>query len=68
MLSGLSSLDNYSQCSTNLSVAYVLYSETHSVKRCTLQDRLHAFWELEALGIQEEEGALFDDFAIPLQV
>ena len=63
VLSGPSSLENYRQCSTNLSVAHVLYSETHSAEQCTLEDQLRAFWELEALGIQEEERTLFDDFA-----
>ena len=63
VLSGPSSLDNYNQCSTNLSVAHVLHSETPSTEQCTLEDQLRSFWELEALGIQDEERTLFGDFA-----
>ena len=47
----------------NFCVCHVLHLETHPVEQCTLEDQLHAFWELEALGIQEEERTLFDDFA-----
>ena len=67
VLSGPSSLDEHGQCSMNLSVTqsvtHVLHSETHSVEQSTLDDQLQSFWELEALGIQEEERTLFDDFA-----
>ena len=66
VLSGPSSLDEYGRCSMNLSVTqsvtHVLHSETHSVEQSTLDDQLQSFWELEALGIQEEERMLFDDF------
>ena len=67
VLSSPSSLDEHDQCSMNLSIAqsvtHVLHSETHSVEHCTLDDQLQSFWELEALGIQDEERTLFDDFA-----
>jgi len=46
----------------NLSVTHVLHAETHSVEPCALDDQLRAFWELEALGIQDEEKTLYDDF------
>ena len=62
VLSGPSSLDSRSQCFMNLSVTHVLHSETHPIEQCTLDDQLRSFWELEALGIQEEERTLFDDF------
>jgi len=39
----------------NLSVTHVLHAETHSVEPCALDDQLRAFWELEALGIQDEQ-------------
>ena len=67
VLSGPSFLDEHGRCSMNLSVTqsvtHVLYSETHSVEQSTLDDQLRSFWELEALGIQEEERTLFDEFA-----
>ena len=67
VLSGPSSLDEHGRCSMNLSVTqsvtHVLHSETHSVEQSTLDDQLRSFWELEALGIQEEERTLFDNFA-----
>lgn len=49
--------------SVTQSVTHVLHSETHSVEQSTLDDQLQSFWELEALGIQEKERTLFDDFA-----
>ena len=61
VLSGPSALDSRSQCSMKLSVTHVLHSEIHSVEQCTLDDQPRSFWELEALGIQEER-TLFDDF------
>ena len=36
--------------------------QTHSADPCALDDQLLAFWELEALGIQDEEKTLYDDF------
>ena len=49
--------------SVTQSVTHVLHSETHSIEQSTLDDQLRSFWELEALGTQEEERTLFDDFA-----
>ena len=49
--------------SVTQSVTHVVHSKTHSVEQSTLDDQLRSFWELEALGIQEEESTLFDDFA-----
>ena len=58
VLSGPSSHDEPDQCAMNLSVTHVLHAETHSVEPCALDDQLRAFWELEALGIQDEEKTL----------
>ena len=67
VLSGPSSLDRHGQCSMNLtvtqSITHVLHSETSFVDQCTSDDQLRSFWELEALGIQEEEKTLNNDFA-----
>ena len=32
------------------------------IEPCALLDQLQAFWELEAVGIQEEERTLYDEF------
>ena len=68
MLSGLSSHDEPDQCATNLSVTHVLHAETHSVELCALDDHLRAFWELEALGIQDDEKTLYHDFTGSCQI
>ena len=62
VLSGPSLCDKSGRCAMNLSVTHVLHSETHSVEPCALDEQLRAFWELEALGIQDEEKTLYDDF------
>jgi len=62
VLSGPSSHDEPDQCAMNLSVTHVLHAETHSVEPCALDDQLRAFWELEALGIQDEDKTPYDDF------
>ena len=47
----------------NLSVTHMLHAEMISEDpTCTLDDQLWAFWKLEALGIQNEEKMLYDDF------
>ena len=51
------------QCVTNLSITHVLHSESHSIEPCSPNDQLRAFWELESLGIQDEEKTLYDEFA-----
>ena len=62
VLSGPSLCNKSGRCAMNLSVTHVLHSETHSVEPCALDEQLRAFWELEALGIQDEEKTLYDDF------
>ena len=47
---------------TNLSV-HVLHAESQPVEPSKLEDQLRAFWELEALGIQDKEKTLYDEFA-----
>ena len=63
VLSGPFSHDEPGQCAMNLSVTHVLHSESHSIEPCSLNDQLQAFWELESLGIQDEEKTLYDEFA-----
>ena len=47
----------------NLGVTHVLCSESHSSPEPdALQEQLQAFWELESLGIQQEEKTIFDEF------
>ena len=62
VLSGPLSHNDPSQCAMNLSVTHVLHSGTVSEYPHTLGDQLRAFWELEALGIRDEERTLYDDF------
>ena len=62
VLSGPFSHNEPGQCATNLSVTHVLHSESHSIEPCSLNDQLRAFWELESLGIQDEEKTLYDEF------
>ena len=51
------------QCAVNLSVTHVLHVETVSDNpSCTLEEQLKAFWNLESLGIGNEERTLCDDF------
>ena len=46
----------------NLSATHVLHIETVPEDFHNLDKQLQAFWELEALGIQDEERTLYDDF------
>ena len=63
VLSGPTSCGNSIQCAMNLGVTHVLCSESHSSPEPdALQEQLHAFWELESLGIQQEEKTIFDKF------
>ena len=59
VLSGPSCHDEPGQCSMNLSVTYTLHAETHSVEPNALEEQLRAFWELEALGIQDQERTIY---------
>ena len=61
VLSGPSSHRELDQCNMNLSVTHVLHVETLSEDSSrVLDNQLQAFWELETLGIQEEERTLYD--------
>ena len=63
VLSGPSSHRKFDQCSMNFSVTHVLRVEMLSEDSSrALDDQLQAFWELEALGIQDEERTLNNDF------
>ena len=63
VLSGPSSHVEPNQCAVNLSVTHVLHIETVADEpSCALEEQLKAFWELEALGIRNEERTLYDYF------
>lgn len=55
VLSGPSSHIEPDKCTVNLSITQVHYSQTTSEFLCFIEERLCAFWEIEALGIQDEE-------------
>lgn len=61
VLSGPSAHGETGCCAMNLSVTHVLRVDTCSAEP-TLEDQLRAFWELEALGIQDKEKTLYDSF------
>ena len=61
VLSGPSSNNVYDNCAVNLTVTHVLHTGTTESLH-DLEDQLRAFWELEALGIQGEEGTLCNQF------
>ena len=46
----------------NLCVTHVLHAETCSAEPSMLEDQIQAFWELEALGIQDKEKTVYDSF------
>lgn len=62
VLSGPSSHNEISRCAVNLNVTHVLHTGIQSENPDTLEGQLRAFWELEALGIRDEEKTLYDDF------
>ena len=62
VLSGPSACVEPGRCATNLTVTHVLRADSCSAEPCTLEDQLRAFWELEALGIQDKEKTLYDSF------
>ena len=62
VLSGPSSHCKPDRCAMNLSVTHVLHVETVSESPCALDDQLRGFWELESLGVRDEERTLYDDF------
>ena len=47
--------------STNCAITHVLCSKGYS-ENLSLNTQLNAFWELEALGIQEEEKTVYDEY------
>ena len=49
--------------SVNLVTTHVLRADSQPIETTHLDEQLQSFWELEALGIHEEEKPLHDDFA-----
>ena len=62
VLSGPSSHNELALCAVNLSITHVLHTGVLPEKPSSLDDQLRAFWELEALGIQDKEKTLYDEF------
>ena len=63
VLSGPTSVKDSVQCSTHLTTTHVLRADAQQTESVGLDEQLRSFWELESLGIQEEEKTLYDDFA-----
>ena len=47
----------------NLSVIHVLHAETQSIESRALDNQFRMSWELEALGIPDDERSFYDNFA-----
>jgi len=47
----------------HLTTTHVLRADAQQTESVGLDEQLRSFWELESLGIQEEEKTLYDDFA-----
>ena len=62
VLSGPTSAKGAVSCSVNFTTTHVLRVDTQTEKSMSLDEQLRSFWELESLGIQEEEKTLYDDF------
>lgn len=62
ILSGPTSARGSVNCSMNLTTTHMLRIEAQSLESRSLDEQLRSFWELESLGIQEEEKTLYDDF------
>ena len=48
----------------NLATTHVLKVEAQPQEPQCLDKQLRSFWELESLGVQEEEKTLYDEFTI----
>ena len=62
VLSGPSSYNELALCALNLSITHVLHTGVLLENPSSLNDQLRAFWVLEALGIQDKERTLYDEF------
>ena len=62
VLSGPSSCGDPGQSAATLSVTHMLHVETALESPHSLDEQLRAFWELEALGIEDREKTLYDKF------
>ena len=63
VLSGPVSAPGSVRCAMNLTTTHVLRTDAQMSETVGLDARLRSFWELESLGIHEEEKTLYDDFA-----
>ena len=62
VLSGPTSTKGAVGYSVNFTTTHVLRVDAQTEKSMSLDEQLRSFWELESLGIQEEEKTLYDDF------
>ena len=62
VLPGPTSVRESMRCSMNLLTTHVLKVGTQPLESTALDEQLRSFWELESLGIHEEERTLYDDF------
>lgn len=62
VLSGPTPVIKAARCSTNLTTTHVLRVDICQDESTRLDRQLRAFWELESLGVQQEEKTLYEDF------
>ena len=62
VLSGPAFARDSAQCSMNLTTTHVLHVDSQRAESAGLEEQLRSFWELESLGIHQEEKTLYDDF------
>ena len=62
VLSGPMPVDNGGRCAVNLVTAHTLRIDGHLESVKNLEDCLHSFWNLEALGVTDEADPLMKEF------
>ena len=63
VLSGPTSSGMATQSSVNLITTHILRADTREDDTTSLDKELRSFWEIESLGISEQEKTLYDDFS-----
>ena len=62
VVSGPNHAKSHSVCAATLMTTHVLRTDTKRLETVSLEEQLRSFWELESLGIQQEEKTLYNDF------
>ena len=62
VMSGPIHAKSHSVCAATLMTTHVLRTDTKQLVTVSPEEQLRSFWELESLGIQQEEKTLYDDF------